>query len=258
MIAWFQKSPGSEVSQGVEDKTMLLVDNGAPDWVRLPSSMGGAKARVLTSTQAPCPKCNKTDPVRHLQVDARFQGRPVAVAECCRGCGFVWYVKLQPWLVWVLGPNLGASSGGETLVKFEQLKAEILLLRKKAEQNGDPMFLSIPSAWFHKPGPKFRCANDHVSTAILKSSVKGDLCLACNESVMMTFPEDEDGPLPLVQGLSRCRIIVPKNLPSSSQLHQRLLRLPPGSVSSAGFDSSSAPTMFITRRGTGMPSHALG
>jgi hypothetical protein len=31
---------------------------------------------------------------------------------------------------------------------------------------------------------------------ILKTEVKGDRCLACQASVMITFPTDKDGPFP--------------------------------------------------------------
>lgn len=70
-------------------------------------------------------------------------------------------------------------------------------LRKEAEASGAKMFLGIPDAWYDKPGPKFRCVNDHVSTTILKSEGLGrDACLACMGEVVMTFPEDKDGPPP--------------------------------------------------------------
>jgi hypothetical protein len=72
----------------------------------------------------------------------------------------------------------------------------MLAVRKRVESKGKPLFLGIPDHWYDKPGPKYRCANDHVSTTILKSEVKGDLCLACMAPVMMTFPEDKDGPPP--------------------------------------------------------------
>ncbi len=57
------------------------------------------------------------------------------------------------------------------------------------------MFLAIPDYWYDKPGPKYRCVNGHVSTCILKSESKGDLCLECYGPLMMTFPNDKDGPM---------------------------------------------------------------
>ena len=39
--------------------------------------------------------------------------------------------------------------------------------------------------------------NDHVSKTILKSEGLGrDACLACMGPLVMTFPEDKDGPIP--------------------------------------------------------------
>jgi hypothetical protein len=76
---------------------------------------------------------------------------------------------------------------------FEELESRILALRAKCAARGDRMFLGIPDFWFEKPGPKFRCMNDHVSGFILKSEERGDLCLECQESVLMTFPDDKDG-----------------------------------------------------------------
>lgn len=56
------------------------------------------------------------------------------------------------------------------------------------------MFLSRPDRWYEKA--HWRCINDHVSSRYLKSEAKGcALCLACREPVVLTFPEDVDGPL---------------------------------------------------------------
>ena len=65
-----------------------------------------------------------------------------------------------------------------------------------------PSFLGIPERWYadgpDKPyghpdrGAKFRCVNGHVSRMILKSECFGDLCLACQGPLVMTFPEDVD------------------------------------------------------------------
>lgn len=69
----------------------------------------------------------------------------------------------------------------------------IIDLRAELAVGGAKMFLAIPDRWYDPPGPKFRCENDHVSTTILKSEERGDLCLACLAPVCMTFPEDRDG-----------------------------------------------------------------
>lgn len=72
---------------------------------------------------------------------------------------------------------------------------QILALRQRCAERGEKMFLGIPDEWYDKPGPKYRCKNDHVSTCILKSEAKGcDCCLACLSPVIMTYPQDEDGP----------------------------------------------------------------
>lgn len=77
-------------------------------------------------------------------------------------------------------------------ISFKLLQDYILSLRKKEEENGSKMFLGIPDFWFEKPGPKYRCQNDHVSRTILKTDGNGDRCLACGGNVLMTFPEDKD------------------------------------------------------------------
>lgn len=64
----------------------------------------------------------------------------------------------------------------------------------KAE--GGEMFMGKPDRWYESP--KWRCVNDHVTTYYLKSEEKGGACClacACGEFVLLTFPEDEDGPL---------------------------------------------------------------
>jgi hypothetical protein len=66
-------------------------------------------------------------------------------------------------------------------------------LRKKEAAADAPTFLGIPERWYDDL--TFRCVNGHVSCRYLKSELHGDLCLACGEYVMMTFPEDvEDAP----------------------------------------------------------------
>lgn len=76
-----------------------------------------------------------------------------------------------------------------------ELHAKMSELRKAEERAGRKMFMGIPDYWYEDL--HFRCRNDHVSTRYLKSEAVGaSLCLACFEPVMMTFPEDKDGPLP--------------------------------------------------------------
>lgn len=79
----------------------------------------------------------------------------------------------------------------------DQLVAWVKRLRKEYQDAGAKMFLGIPEVWYEKPGPKYRCVNDHVSTMILKSEGLGrDACLECMGAMVMTFPEDKDGPAP--------------------------------------------------------------
>lgn len=64
----------------------------------------------------------------------------------------------------------------------------------EALKRGDPFWFGLPDAWYARG--KYRCANGHVSTRILKSEARGDCCLACGSIVRMTFPEDEESPEP--------------------------------------------------------------
>lgn len=82
------------------------------------------------------------------------------------------------------------------MIEFEEFRKRILALRLKCEESGEPMFMGIPDSWYEKPGPKFRCAKDHVNNFVVKSEVVGDCCLTCNGPVLMTFPNDKTGPLP--------------------------------------------------------------
>ena len=80
------------------------------------------------------------------------------------------------------------------MINQEELRERIFALRAKCAEQGELMFLGIPDRWCEKPGPKYRCINNHVSTYILLSET-GDRCLECQEFVFITFPEDKDGPL---------------------------------------------------------------
>lgn len=53
---------------------------------------------------------------------------------------------------------------------------------------GSPFFLGIPDRWFEDP--HWRCLNGHVSRRYLKTEEYGDLCLACQKPVRLSFPED--------------------------------------------------------------------
>lgn len=68
--------------------------------------------------------------------------------------------------------------------------------KARIETEGGPLFMGIPDRWYEAPGPKFRCLNGHVSTCVLRSEQRGDLCLdsRCMAPLIMTFPEDVDDP----------------------------------------------------------------
>ena len=70
----------------------------------------------------------------------------------------------------------------------------VLATRAEAEgRAGALMFMGRPDRWWETH--HWRCPNDHVSIRVLLSEERGDLCLACREPVVLTFPEDRDGPL---------------------------------------------------------------
>lgn len=76
------------------------------------------------------------------------------------------------------------------MTTIEDLAATLSLIGKL---EGGPTFMGIPDRWFDDA--HWRCVNDHVSVRFLKSTELGDLCLACQEAVKLTFPEDVDGPI---------------------------------------------------------------
>lgn len=69
--------------------------------------------------------------------------------------------------------------------------------KKEISRTGGEMFFDKPDRWWEE-GPKWRCINGHVSKTYLKSEAKGGACClagGCGEYVLLTFPEDKDGPL---------------------------------------------------------------
>lgn len=67
-----------------------------------------------------------------------------------------------------------------------------------SENEGGEMFMGKPDRWYEPPGPKWRCINDHVTSHYLKSEAAGGACClknSCGEFVVLTFPEDKEGPL---------------------------------------------------------------
>lgn len=76
-------------------------------------------------------------------------------------------------------------------MEWSKLVADI---RAIAAAEGGEMWFDSPSRWYDE-GPTWRCENDHVSRIYLKSEEEGDICLACHKPLVLTFPEDTDGPL---------------------------------------------------------------
>ena len=74
---------------------------------------------------------------------------------------------------------------------IEQLASSLIKIGNK---EGGQMFMGKPDRWWKNP--HFRCLNDHVSSLYLKTEYKGAICLECFAPVLLTFPEDNDGPLP--------------------------------------------------------------
>ena len=63
-----------------------------------------------------------------------------------------------------------------------------------ANHEGGEMFMGRPDRWYDDV--HWRCSNNHVSTYYLKSEGLGaSVCLECYEPIVLTFPEDRDGPL---------------------------------------------------------------
>lgn len=83
---WFGREVGEPPILEQEDGSCAVLIGGPPDWLRLPSELGGHQVRVLESGQAPCPKCNDRHPCRHLLVEGGY-----GVAECGINHEFYWY-----------------------------------------------------------------------------------------------------------------------------------------------------------------------
>ena len=76
---------------------------------------------------------------------------------------------------------------------FDELQQALKTKAEAEKAKGAQMFMGKPDRWYE--AYLRRCPNDHVSRMTLKTEVKGDVCLACYEPVLLTFPEDEEGPL---------------------------------------------------------------
>lgn len=78
----FKKEPGQMPSAELDGGVATLV--GDPDWVRLPSQLGGNRERVQEIFSNPCPGCESGHPVTHYKLET------LSVAECPTR-GFLWY-----------------------------------------------------------------------------------------------------------------------------------------------------------------------
>ena len=84
-IEWFDREAGDTVAHSKNDPSMVLLGNGAPDWVRLPTELGGMKLRVRGHFRGACPACEACPDCAHLSLDEGY-----GVAECVSH-GFLWY-----------------------------------------------------------------------------------------------------------------------------------------------------------------------
>lgn len=79
--------------------------------------------------------------------------------------------------------------------KLDRLMEKMDELRGAAKSMGMYMFMGIPDHWYDKP--RWRCAEGHVRGGYIKSEyLSRDCCVECGAHVMLSFPEDKDGPLP--------------------------------------------------------------
>lgn len=77
------------------------------------------------------------------------------------------------------------------MLQMDSLELNLWLSQAKGIEAlcGTQFFLGLPERWLDEP--RWRCLNGHVSRRYLKSEEHGDLCLACEQPVRLTFPEDE-------------------------------------------------------------------
>jgi hypothetical protein len=75
---------------------------------------------------------------------------------------------------------------------LEKLASSLINIGQK---EGGRMFMGKPDRWYTPP--HWRCPNNHVSIFFIKSEYKvNSRCAQCMAPVLLTFPEDIDGPLP--------------------------------------------------------------
>lgn len=88
----------------------------------------------------------------------------------------------------------GAEAWAKEAEEIKPLEETLATFMEHEREIGEPFFMKAPDRWYE---PRtVRCANNHVSTSVLRCSVgPQSRCLACYGLVALTFPEDDDGPL---------------------------------------------------------------
>jgi hypothetical protein len=96
MTHWFDRQAGQQIVTSIEqpdphlDEAVLLIMDGhaQPDWVRVPSELGGGQRRVIEVHQsAPCAQCKANSKLWVIAGPEKYH-----VSECLDGvCGFVWF-----------------------------------------------------------------------------------------------------------------------------------------------------------------------
>lgn len=70
-----------------------------------------------------------------------------------------------------------------------------------AKARGERMFMGKPEAWYEDP--HFFCINGHVSGCVLGSELRGDICLACDEPVILGPRIGEAEFAPIIAALTK-------------------------------------------------------
>lgn len=95
-------------------------------------------------------------------------------------------------------PELSSHARLPVYSALEADSLDALRIRRNAVRDleaatGIETFKGFPDYWFDDYHS--RCTNGHVSTRILMSEERGDLCLACRAPVLLTYPTDSETPV---------------------------------------------------------------
>jgi hypothetical protein len=80
---WYGKRKAGHI--GAINENEILLYEGAPDYVTLPSELGSRRMKVISAFISKCPKCDAQ--VRHLELGDNYY-----VAECLVH-KFLWYSR---------------------------------------------------------------------------------------------------------------------------------------------------------------------